>query len=495
MRINREAGQREPGIKGFLHWWLENEHNEKQFPVAVVINLIIVVSIIITFLEFQEDEFVVNPVLSNINFAFFIFFVIEYIVRWFISTDFIADIKDHNVFIAIGRRLRWMFGFFPLIDLLALLPALRFLRLFRNLRLLRFLRFLKFLRAFKVFRKIDRMALFLKSATSDMRFLFIIAALSIGAFFLLSFGLYYFEQTDSAAITHSYEDAFMYILEKVGVVDNSPSTVGGKVVGSLILIANMLLFGVFISLLTVRMGKFMDDIRNGKIGKLSIANHIILCGFTGTTERVIAALSEAKKSCGKLVLITEQPDIDYDGVIYIKGDSTKMSVLESANISTAKTAVIFAEKKLIDEAANVTDLRTAMTVFNIEKQYPHVHTIAEIHEEDNASVIIDQIKGDEIIFKESIDANLIVSSILHQNISPLLYELTNQEGRRIERFTSKGELKKIGIELPMTVKELKLLSSDADFTFLGLIRQDGKAILAPDKEHTIWQGDSILVLV
>ena len=73
------------------------------------------------------------------------------------------------------------------------------------------------------------------------------------------------------------------------------------------------------------------------------------------------------------------------------------------------------------------DLRTVMTIFNIEKEAPNVHTIAEINDERNAEIIKDKIEGDEILYKELIDSKIISSCINHKHLSNMFYELFGTE--------------------------------------------------------------------
>lgn len=494
MRINREATKRQPGLKGFLFWWLESENNPRQFFVSIFLNVIIILSIVVLLFE-ELLPASMQKNLELIDDAFLIFFICEYLIRIFIGTDFTADITEKGILHAIKNKLVWMTQFFHIIDFIAILPVLRFLRILRTLRLIRFLRFLRFFRALKIFRNFGRFLIFLRAMGSSARFLLVLGLMSLVAVLLLSFGVFVFEGSDTLGFAESFSNALLFTLNKVGFVDLSLGTIGGKVVSSLILFANMLIFSFLISIITTQMGEVMQNIKEGKLGKLSLSNHLILCGYTKTTEIVIENIINSGKYTNKIVLITDQSDIDIPGVLYMKGDYSKLATLENANISKAKIVVVFSEKKNDYEDQSVVDLRTTLTVFHIEKAYPEVHTIAEINEKGNEEVILERMKGDEIIFKEQIDANLIVSSILHQNISPILYELTDLKGRKIEQVSAPHELKEYGMEHPLSVKAIKLASIENDFTFLGIIQKNGEAILSPSSNQEICEEDKLLLII
>jgi len=166
--INRNSKTKKPGIKGFFYWWLENDNNPKEWILSLLLNLIIIVSIIFTIIDLSSES-TIPKWHETINDIFLAFFIIEYLTRFSISTDFIYDVKKENgsLWIAIKNKIRWMFKFFSLIDLLSILPAIRFLRIFRTIRLIRLIRlirFLRILRVLKLFRNLNNFMILLKSS-------------------------------------------------------------------------------------------------------------------------------------------------------------------------------------------------------------------------------------------------------------------------------------------------------------------------------------------
>ena len=133
-------------------------------------------------------------------------------------------------------------------------------------------------------------------------------------------------------------------------------------------------------------------------------------------------------------------------------------------------------------------MRTVLTVYNIEQENPNVHTIAEIINEKNAEIIKEKINGDEIIFKETIDAHLIVNCIRHPYISPMLYDLLNLD----DRIIKEKQLKDLGFTKNTTFKELKQYQIEKDIVIIGYIDTENTAFLAPQNAAVITTDDRLI---
>lgn len=175
------------------------------------------------------------------------------------------------------------------------------------------------------------------------------------------------------------------------------------------------------------------------------------------------------------MLVSTRPIKDTSGLIYVNADFTDYKTLALIKIKSAKFAIVFAESKVHDTIRDV-DLRTVMTIFNIEKEAPHVHTIAEINDRVNAEIIKDKIEGDEILYKELIDAKIITACIGNPNISNLFYELFGNKKERIKSI----RLNDLNLGNQIIVKKLKLFFIERNETFLGLIDEQNQSILSPD---------------
>ena len=117
-----------------------------------------------------------------------------------------------------------------------------------------------------------------------------------------------------------------------------------------------------------------------------------------------------------------------------------------------------------------------------------MHTIAEIINEKNAEIIKEKINGDEIIFKETIDAHLIVNCIRHPYISPMLYDLLNLD----DRIIKEKQLKDLGFTKNTTFKELKQYQIEKDIVIIGYIDTENTAFLAPQNAAVITTDDRLI---
>lgn len=219
--------------------------------------------------------------------------------------------------------------------------------------------------------------------------------------------------------------------------------------------------------------------------------NIVLCGYTRTAHNTIIELSRKEYSHFNCVLITGRTVENLKGIQHIKGDFSSLGVLKKHInlIKNAKSVVVFSEFYENDSEKDV-DMRTALTVFNLKNIEKDIHVIAEIINEGNSKILSEQIGCDEIIFKNTIDANLITSCILHPNVSSIIYELVNLEGKSI----GETNLSKLQLERGTTFKDLKFFGLENDLTFLGYISPERETILSPDNDTLLTEEMRILFL-
>jgi voltage-gated potassium channel len=472
-------------MKNYLKYWFLDEENPKKYVLDVWIALMTILSIGLIF--FQDETGYYNTETAYLDRIVLFFFMAEYAIRFYIATDFRRDVGSRGFFYALGRKLGWMAQTASLLDLLAIIPSLSFFRAFRFLRFLRFLRLFRLVKAVKIFRDIDKLHIILQGMKEHNRLFYILFTLTIFIIGILSLGLYSAEHGLKNGGFSSFAEAFWYSLELIELADTTPKSFFGKLLSAILLLFNMVIFGFFISIILNKISMIMDAFTSGKIKYLNIKNHIVICGFSKSSEKVINDLLADKRNCNKVVLVTQKKVGDKDGLIYVNADFTDFNILKSVKIKEAKFAVVFAEFHEHDSVRDV-DLRTVMTIFHIEKEAPHIHTIAEINDEVNAEIIKDKIQGDEILFKETIDAKIITSCIRNPNISPLFYQLFDTGKVRLKSAL----LSDFKILKPTLVRELKLFFLELDFTLIGVIDHENQSILSP-KNDLLLNGDYRLI--
>jgi len=181
-------------------------------------------------------------------------FVVEYVLRAWTSVDHVSGAFRHPIW----GRIKYLHGFFALVDLVAVLPAvlgLLGLTDLRVLRLLRLLRMLKLTRHSTIFGLIG--AVFREEANAIGAVVFIlclILTLSGSLMFMI-------EGEAQPEVFNSIPAAMWWAVETattVGYGDMVPVTVLGRILGGVISVIGILTFAMFSGLITVG---FMEQLR------------------------------------------------------------------------------------------------------------------------------------------------------------------------------------------------------------------------------------------
>lgn len=181
----------------------------------------------------------IRAYLKIFNLFVIVVFTIEYLMRIFVS----------------GRKLKYIFSFFGLVDLVAILPFylqtgldLRSVRSFRLLRLLRLIKLLRYNSA------VYRLRMAFKSIREE---LLIFISFTLILIFIASVGIYYFERNAQPEVFSSIFESMWFAivsLTTVGYGDITPITTGGRIFTSFILFLGLGIVavptGLFASALT-----------------------------------------------------------------------------------------------------------------------------------------------------------------------------------------------------------------------------------------------------
>ena len=478
-------------MKKKLYDLLENDelNNGKKFLFDIFLAIIILTSIVFIFLENEKGE--LTPVLDITDKGITFFFIVEFLLRFYVSSNFRKDVKEQNLRYAVMQKIKWFFQLTTLIDFLSIIPSIKFFRVFRTLRFLRLFRILKAYRSIKTFRELDKIFTILKGMKEESRIFYVFFSFTVFFMIIISFALYISESGEPDSEFNNFKDSIWYSIQVIGFGDNTPKTIAGKVFAGLLLLINMAVFGFFVSIILNKIQNIMDAVTSGKIGKIKLENHIVLCGYTKSSQNVIEELLKDKSNINNIVLISQKKiEDDLNGVIYVNADFTELKSLTDVNIDKAKFAIVFAESKEHDSSRDI-DLRTVITIYHIETINPEVHTIAEINDEENAEIIKDKIQGDEILYKEKIDSRIILNCIKHKNISPMIYELFGESNK--ERL-AESNLEQLKLNPPVSVKEVKSFFNNQDATFLGFINDKNESFLSPKNDINVENSHRLIYI-
>jgi len=206
--------------------------------------------------------------------------------------------------------------------------------------------------------------------------------------------------------------------------------------------------------------------------------HILMCGYTQSTQAALAELAGEIATSG-VTILSRGPVPEMAGVRHLKLDYLNVDDLRDRRVGldSCSVCVVFADTTSNGDHPRTVDMHTVLAVYNIKKERPDVPVIAEVVDRENTA-IIDELDCNDVIYKETIDSNLITSCILHPNISPIFYDLLTVRGK-VLRSTTIGEL---GMSGEVTYRDVRLRGLDQDVTYLGYIDPAGPARLMPPNE-------------
>ena len=224
----------------------------------------------------------------------------------------------------------------------------------------------------------------------------------------------------------------------VGYGDRYPVTIGGRMLGIIIMILGIATMGI----VTGRIASFLVDkqikARGGLIVMDKKKGHFIICGWKSELENILENILRAnpnlKPSDIVLVNDAEPEEIDHIRSIpkfkyikFIKGDYIDEKVLQRANVKNASGALVLADSSRKFSAQEV-DSRTVMTVITLDSMNKNLYTCAEIIDEKYEKYL-KLANCDEIILTRELSRVLIANAASASGISHIATELLKPERR------------------------------------------------------------------
>ncbi|MBO7742907.1 ion transporter [Paenibacillus sp. MWE-103] len=245
---------------------------------------------------------------------------------------------------------------------------------------------------------------------------------------------------------HSWFNALYWVLttmSTVGYGDYYAKTAAGK-----LLTIFLYVFGI--GLLSLLIGKVIDSIasiqRQREAGQLRFQGkgHFIIINWSKkaqyAVDEIAACLPDAE-----IVIIDESdrhPMQRKSRVHFISGDPASDEVLEEANLTEARAAIIFADSR-IDEAA-LADGKTLLIASSIERLAPSIHSTVEIVHEKNVQNFR-YVKVNEFVLSHDAISRLAVRAALQEGNSEIFSQLlSRQHGDDIYEVPLKPEWRTYG---------------------------------------------------
>ena len=145
----------------------------------------------------------------------------------------------------------------------------------------------------------------------------------------------------------------------VGYGDEYPVTGAGRIVAALVMFGGIGSFG-FLA------GTALEDLLKRRQGlmKVSFKDHYVICSYNFKAEKIVREIMKELDDC-KIVMVADSeqnPLSGFEGVYFVRGDSTKEAVLEMANVGKAKTVIVLADHTKDDQLADAHAVLTTLSV-------------------------------------------------------------------------------------------------------------------------------------
>ena len=318
----------------------------------------------------------------------------------------------------------------------------------------------------------------------------------LGLFIFLTeaIALFLFEKDANPNLNSLLEAMWWIVIFLSSGFEVIPQTLGGRIVGTFLVIEGFLLLGFILAQFAAH---FVEKrLSGGKImKKIKFKNHIIVCGWTSETPRILDELTSPDiKTKQKIVVLADlkKNPLNREDIYFIKGNPTQDTDLIKAGISSASTAII-----LLDRGSDNPDAKVILTALAVESLNRSVYTCAELENPDNEKHLV-HAHVDEIVCHGRVSQNLIVHSAIKHGLSRLFSELmTHNVGHEFYKIQIPKRFQ--GMIFPHA---LKLLLDEEGVILTAIERNLGAAngsdktriVVNPGYDFILEEGDWMFVI-
>ncbi|ACO03400.1 MAG TPA: ion transporter [Persephonella sp.] len=458
-------------FKIWLYNILENENSPYNQIYNVFALFIVITSSIGVLIELTPLEAKLPPdldiFLRDYEEVVLIFFVVEYLTRLWVVSNFTDDFKRtyfsyespnklSKLFFALKEAFRpkvqWMKTPYAIIDLLSILPIIRPLRAFRILRVLRLLKIIRYGGAIKSF-------IF---AIKEQAYLFLFIFFTIITWIvILSLLVYIFEYNAGNELFVSMWHAIYWgivTISTVGFGDIHPVTDPGRIITSIMIGGGIVLVAALTGTFSAALVSRLMTLKEGGLKMENLENHIVICGWNETAEEIMEQILSMKIEKEKpVVIVTNLPksaigiELPRD-VFYKRGDFIQENILTEVGIEKAEHVVIVAEREEGLSERNI-DARTALASMLIKTLNPNAHLYVEVLLDEDADIFQKRMRVREVIIHGQILGKIMFTSILNPGATSLIKTLVDKErGIKKVKITGLGKFENFGQLLMYTRK-------------------------------------------
>jgi len=492
-------------VKLWLYNILENPGNPYNNIYNLVALFLVITSSLPIILEWLFPDKKIPPdlkvILDTYIDATLWFFVVEYIVRWWVISDFNDDFRDtfyqyrnkplwkrilYSVFNALKPKIKWMLTPYAIIDLLAILPVFRPLRAVRILLLLRLLKIVRYYTGLRM------LILAFKEHATLFLFVFILLISWIVVFSMIIYVVEY-NYAGENLYTSVWDAIYWGIVttSTVGYGDIYPHSKYGKLLTAIMIIGGIVLVSAMTGIFSATLISRLMKLKEGNIELKNLENHIVICGWNETAEEIVAQILQTGLDKERpVVIITRLPkqmlDIKFTPTIFYKnGDFIQENVLLDAAVDKAKDIVVVAEREEGLTERNI-DARTALVSMLIRTLNQNANLYVEVLLDEDAQIFQKRMNIQEIIIHGQILGKIMFASLINPGLTSLINSFVEKESR-----IKKVQIAKLGAYRTFG----EVLREARKYNYLAIaIDRKGKIIINPSDDFRLQRDDYVFLI-
>ena len=272
----------------------------------------------------------------------------------------------------------------------------------------------------------------------------------------------------------------------VGYGDIFPQSIGGRIVGVLVMIFGIGFLGMFTATIASAFVERRMNQNRGLKALKGLKDHILLCGWNYSASEVISEIhAEDKEKDIVIIANLEENPVDDAHVHFVRGDPADISKLEMACFRTASTAIVLHDES---NKGNARDGQGILSVLAIKHECPDIYVCVQILDESNLEHCR-RAGADEVIVTGGLTAKLLGQATLDHGVTVVVSELlSNKYGNQLYKIKCPG--KYVGSTFGSVLAAFK---EEHEGVIVG-VEKVSKFLTNP-KKNVVLDKDDCLVLI